>query len=290
MIPLLKTFATGVGSALTAIALATAPFPDDMAPASQEPSETAFATDLVMIPAGTFLYRQAGEFTRGGRVVEAPIVTTAVGRLQMMKRQVTVAEYRRCVTDAACPDLADPRQAPERPVTRTSWRDAEAYAAWLSARTGAVWRLPTDEEWVHAAGSRFRDDAIPVAFSADPARRWLARYEKEANEEAATDRQPQPIGHFGANENSILDLAGNVWEWTASCYRRVDLDRGGDGVVNCGIRVIEGRHRGYVPDFIRDPRSGGCAVGKPPANLGFRLIREEGAWPSLRRLVPWLGN
>ena len=30
----------------------------------------------------------------------------------------------------------------------------------------------------------------------------------------------------------------------------------------------------YMTDFIRDPRTGGCAVGKPPLNLGFRLVRE----------------
>jgi len=46
---------------------------------------------------------------------------------------------------------------------------------------------------------------------------------------------------------------------------------------NCGVRVVEGRHRTYVTDFIRDARGGGCAFGAPPSNLGFRLVREEGA-------------
>jgi hypothetical protein len=32
-----------------------------------------------------------------------------------------------------------------------------------------------------------------------------------------------------------------------------------------------------VTDFIRDARAGGCAVGTPPANLGFRLVRDDGA-------------
>ena len=43
---------------------------------------------------------------------------------------------------------------------------------------------------------------------------------------------------------------------------------------NCGVRVVEGQHRAYVTDFIRDARAGGCAVGVPPDNLGFRLVRE----------------
>ena len=33
-------------------------------------------------------------------------------------------------------------------------------------------------------------------------------------------------------------------------------------------------HRSYMTDFIRDPRTGGCAAGVPPANLGFRLVVE----------------
>jgi hypothetical protein len=46
---------------------------------------------------------------------------------------------------------------------------------------------------------------------------------------------------------------------------------------NCGVRVVEGQHRTYVTDFIRDALAGGCAVGTPPANLGFRLVRAGGA-------------
>ena len=53
-------------------------------------------------------------------------------------------------------------------------------------------------------------------------------------------------------------------------------------VVNCGVRVVEGRHRTYVTDFIRNARAGGCAVGTPPANLGFRLVRDQRGWEWLR--------
>ncbi|WZB64604.1 hypothetical protein WJ970_27510 [Achromobacter xylosoxidans] len=41
---------------------------------------------------------------------------------------------------------------------------------------------------------------------------------------------------------------------------------------NCGIRVAADRHIAYLPDFIRDPKSGACSVGLPPANLGLRLV------------------
>ena len=30
-----------------------------------------------------------------------------------------------------------------------------------------------------------------------------------------------------------------------------------------------------MTDFIRDARAGGCSVGTPPSNLGFRLVRDD---------------
>ena len=247
--------------------------------------------DFVPLPAATIAYRLPGEFTRAGRPVDAPVDSLKISAIAIMKRQVTTAEYQACVAAGACPALAPATQAaPDRPVVQVSWRDAQAYAGWLSKTTGAYYRLPTDAEWAYAAGDRFRDDALPETDSADPAKRWLARYEQEAAREREADRKAQPVGHFGANDRGLLDIAGNIWEWTDTCYRRVALD--GEETVNCGIRVVEGRHRSYMTDFIRDARSGGCAVGTPPANLGFRLVRDDGFWRGLRerlRRLPWLG-
>jgi hypothetical protein len=62
----------------------------------------------------------------------------------------------------------------------------------------------------------------------------------------------------------------------------------GDAVTNCGVRVVEGQHRTYITDFIRDARAGGCSVGIPPANLGFRLVRED--TPAIARIVARLLN
>ena len=73
------------------------------------------------------------------------------------------ADYQRCVDDGACRALdRGVAIAADRPAVQVSWRDADAYAAWLSRKTGESYRLPTDEEWAFAAGSRFRDDGLPV--------------------------------------------------------------------------------------------------------------------------------
>ncbi|GAA0028517.1 hypothetical protein BROWWM01_26490 [Bradyrhizobium ottawaense] len=162
---------------------------------------------------------------------------------------------------------------------QVSWHDAEAYAGWLSRKTGHHYRLPSDAEWAFAAGSRFKDDGVAVDAD-DPSKRWISRYERES-ERDLSDTTAYPFGKFGPNEHGVEDLAGNVWEWTSTCFVRSRVDAAGNAgrpTVNCGVRVAEGAHRAYVTDFIRDARAGGCAQGVPPANLGFRLVREETSW------------
>lgn len=65
---------------------------------------------------------------------------------------------------------------------------------------------------------------------------------------------------------------------TPSCGGRTSLDAAGTEVSHldsCGVRYLEGRHRTAVSGFVRDAQSGGCSVGAPPDNLGFRLVRER---------------
>jgi formylglycine-generating enzyme required for sulfatase activity len=238
--------------------------------------------DLVGILPGSFLYRLSGDFSQAGRPVKAPLVQHRLeGTLEMMAHQVTVGEYRRCVAARACEKPgADAEQRADLPVVQVSFQDATAYAAWLSKSTGEIYRLPTDEEWAYAAGSRFKDDAPAQSDDlSDPSRAWLSTYERESEGTDRVDDRVRPVGGFGANEKGLLDLSGNVWEWTNTCFERRTGDREGrqSTIANCGVRVVEGRHRGYVPDFIRDARGGGCAAGKPPSHLGFRLIRERAA-------------
>lgn len=186
----------------------------------------------------------AGDFTHAGKPAEAPTLKLRFDkRLAIMRHQVSSAEYQACVDDGWCRALdRDVVIAIDRPAVQVSWHDAETDASWLSRKSGLTYRLPTDEEWAFAAGSKFVDDGLPVDDN-DPSKRWIARYDREAGREA--DTSTRVFGSFGINEHGLADLSGNVWEWTATCFVRSVLGDAGQTVKqssNCGVRAAEGAH------------------------------------------------
>ena len=242
--------------------------------------------ELVRLDAGEIFYQRAGDFTRSNKEAEAPRARYALSEpVEIMKYQVTSGDFQRCVDDATCRPL-DARfraSSGDRPAVDLSWQDADDYAAWLSRKSGETYRLPTDEEWIFAAGEKI--DAGE-------------RFDRGAQDQTSSSLpafyvfSPRTFapGSFGANRNGVFDIAGNVWEWTSTCLVQGTLND--EGVVisegtNCGIRVAEGKHRAYITDIVRDPKSSGC-TGIPPTHLGFRLIRErrpsERLFESVRRL------
>ena len=243
-----------------------------------DPLATKPIDGIVDIAPASFSYRVAGDFSRGGKPVEGLLrADQQGGNLKIMKRQVTASEYARCIDDGGCPRVALPQGSHDVPMVGVSWHDAVAYAGWLTRKTGVGYRLPTDEEWVFAAAEKARDEALPVIDPANPASGWIARYDAEAARSRPATTAPQPTGTFGSNSRGLLDVGGNVWEWTESCFIRATLDADVMRAtnINCGVRVVEGEHRTYMTDFVRDPRTGGCAAGVPPANLGFRLVVDD---------------
>ncbi len=149
---------------------------------------------------------------------------------------------------------APPRGRDDHPVVLVSRTDAEAYADWLSQAIGHRWRLPTELEWEKAArgvdGRRF-----PWGNAFAP---------KVLNSHDAGPFDTLPVGSFpeGASPFSMLDPAGQVFEWTST-------------MTFAGRAIVKG---GSWDDK-------GCGVCRPAARhsrpvdlkhilIGFRLVRE----------------
>ena len=227
---------------------------------------------VVEVPAGEMEYDVPISSYTGVAYVSVHIEIDEPFRIG--RHEVTVALWNLCADDGWCEDRPGLR-APElqdHPMVKVTWHDAHRFGLWLSAKTGQSWRLPTEHEWFFAAneGKYRREQDLSYDYG-------------DIEQIRKTPKITHPVGTFGANGWGMIDHGGNVWEWTLACYALAEesLKAHQDPeVLNdprlCATRITGGEHRAHVPDFVADTYNGGCATLKPAANLGFRLVLEDG--------------
>jgi formylglycine-generating enzyme required for sulfatase activity len=105
---------------------------------------------------------------------------------------------------------------PNHPVVGINWYEATAFCRWLTEHLndGYVYRLPSEAEWEFAARGVERR-TYPWGDAEPDAER--ANYGMYVQLSVYT----MPVGCFpaGATPEGLLDMAGNVWEWTRSEFR-----------------------------------------------------------------------
>jgi formylglycine-generating enzyme required for sulfatase activity len=99
-----------------------------------------------------------------------------------------------------------------------SWGDAQAYARWLSARTGHHYRLLTDAEWEYAARA---GTTAAYPWGAEASHEY-ANYGQEkccGPDARGRDRWKftSPVGSFPPNAFGLYDMNGNVTVWVETC-------------------------------------------------------------------------
>ena len=104
----------------------------------------------------------------------------------------------------------------DHPVVHLAYADAEAYAAWCGKS------LPTEAEWEFASrggvdGAEFAwgDEFTPAGRSM--ANTWQGEFPWQ-NLLADGYERTSPVGAFEANGYGLVDMIGNVWEWTSDWF------------------------------------------------------------------------
>jgi formylglycine-generating enzyme required for sulfatase activity len=167
------------------------------------------------------------------------------------------------------------------PVTQVSWADALAYARWAGKD------LPTEAEWEYGArggldGARYAWGDEPTVRGRQMANTWQGRFPFENLRHDGFERT-SPIGSFPANGYGLVDVCGNVWEWTSDAFTPDHRSQaGGEAAVAAGerhaccgpdrgemTRAASDRAGAQVPD-ARKAIKGGSHLCAPSYCLRYR--------------------
>jgi formylglycine-generating enzyme len=173
-----------------------------------DPTAAALEAELITIPAGWFLMGSAD-----GQDCERPIHRVWIDSFQLAATQVTNAEYGRFVRETGSqppPFWNDPNfNHPEQPVAGPNWFESTRYCAWLSAKTGRHYRLPTEAEWECAARGGLEQKQFP--WGDDPP-------QSLPNYSARWQAGPEPVARYAPNAFGLYDIGDNVHEWCSDWY------------------------------------------------------------------------
>ncbi len=290
-----------------------APVPTQVPAASSPavPKPGTVIRDCPTCPAMTIL--PAGRFKQGSAYVESasasfekPLHWVIIRRpFAMSTNVVTVDDFQQFIAatgrDVQGCDTYDGKwkhrpenswrnpgfmQSGTHPVTCASWNDAEAYARWLSTKTGRRYRLPSASEWEYAARAGgeavqpWNPDGSGACANANVADESAAREYPGWVVFACDDGyvHTAPVGSFKANSFGLNDMLGNVFQWTEDCwhadYTGAPIDGSARTDGNCSERELRGGSWFTTPAYVRANYRNHFAADYRTSSVGIRLVRD----------------
>jgi eukaryotic-like serine/threonine-protein kinase len=229
------------------------------------------AAEMVAIPGGTFMMGR-----NDGRENERPPNAVTVRPFKMDKFEITNGEYFAFVDESGYRPVPAHwvndrpiRGFEKMPVRFVNIDDVEAFARWRSKRDGVTYRLPTEAEWEFAARNGPKNNLYPWGDTFDPK---CAVTDKDTTEPDAVGTASCP------NDWGVMDLIGNVYEWTSS---PASLYPGSTGQIRptreprymirggAALNKSEGEF-GITSTFRAD-----VEASKRDKELGFRLVTDN---------------
>ena len=159
----------------------------------------------------------------------------------------------------------------DHPVVHVNWFEAQAYAEWVGGR------LPSEAEWEKAARGGLDQARYAWGDELTPEGEhrcniWQGTFPEKALDDGWLGTSP--VGTYEPNGFGLVDVAGNVWEWTSDWWdERAEARamRGGsylchDSYCNRYRVVLEFEHAGHADGQSRLSRRLGS----------LELVAEEG--------------
>jgi formylglycine-generating enzyme required for sulfatase activity len=288
-----------------------APEPEPVRPLTAMPPPGTVIRDCAQCPAMTVL--PVGRFKQGSAVVDSgssafdkPLHWVNITQpFSMSTNTVTVDEFQQFIAstrrDMQGCDTYDGSwkhraknnwkspgfsQTGTHPVTCVSWNDAQAYARWISAKTGHRYRLPSASEWEFAARSGgeavlpWNPDGSDACSNANVADQSAVRRYPGWTAFGCSDGYvyTAPVGSFKANAFGLNDTLGNVFQWTQDCwttgYAGAPIDGSARTDGNCGERELRGGSWFSTPAYVRASYRNHFAADYRTNSVGIRLVRE----------------
>jgi len=265
--------------------------------------DAEFAPEMVVVPAGRFLMgsppHEEGRYDYESPQHEVMIPKPfAVGQFQVTFYEWDAFEKDFGILDrnektAGLPIkktyLVEKHYSPadqgwgreNRPVINVSWGDAQAFASWLSEKTGKCYRLLSEAEWEYAARA---GTTGPFSFdgpiTTDKAN-YDGKYTHAGSPRGKWRRRTIPVDSFQSNSWGLYQVHGNVWEWVEDCWnagyaeKPDSLKASGAAWTtgDCDSHVLRGGSWENIPRWLRSASRSKRNLVSRGNDVGFRLAR-----------------
>lgn len=198
---------------------------------------------MMPIPAGSFVIG-APKSDRDSDDMERPETPVKIKSFWLAKYPVTFGEYAYFArvtnrpVEKGCSWTARAQGDPDRvstwqdtgfpqskrsPVVCITWDDVNAYVAWIRAKTGKPYRLPSEAEWEYAARAG-STSGYPWGMKASHdyanygAEKWGDQYLGTFVGGRDRWRFTSPVGAFPPNHFGLYDMSGNVLQYVQDCF------------------------------------------------------------------------
>lgn len=226
---------------------------------------------MVVVPAGSFM--MGSPASEAGRHDDERLARMTIEEpFAVGTHEVTFAEWDACVAGGGCGGYRPHDEGwgrGARPVINVSWNDAQAYVTWLSANTGADYRLLSEVEWEYVARA---GTTTPFhtgeTISTDQANYDGLSVPYGPGQTGVYRARTITVGSLSRNEFGLYDVHGNVAELVSDCY---DMEAAPQG--ECIGRVVRGGSWSARPEFLRSAYRGWCAPTLRSQLNGFRVAR-----------------